>query len=125
MNEDLQLISGVWFKRIGYGNGTLEYEISNKQGIWKFTPEYALNQNDGLPENAWISFLKPVCDSIVNSTRTDFRPFTVEEQKSILTIGACLQCHDDNSEVMQRSIIKGLTSLIRNQSENCILPYWE
>ncbi len=43
---------------LGYGNGTLIYEINDEIGVWKFTPEYAINENDNLPEDAWIPFLK-------------------------------------------------------------------
>ena len=106
---------------LGYGNGTLEFN----HGKWEFTPEYALNENDNLPEDAWIPFLKNVADGVVNSTRSDFRPFNVEEQQRILTVGACLQCHDDNSSVMQHSLINGLKPLLSRLSNKCILPQWE
>ena len=43
---------------LGYGNGTLVYDINTNKGKWIFTPEYALNPNDSLPEDAWIPFLK-------------------------------------------------------------------
>ncbi|MBT8260762.1 MAG: hypothetical protein HKO92_02745 [Flavobacteriaceae bacterium] len=106
---------------LGYGNGSLEFK--NKK--WEFTPEYALNKNDNLPEDAWIPFLKTVDDSIINSTRTDFRPFTVLEQQTMLTVGTCLQCHDDNSKVMQESLIKGLKPLLKDMSSECIRPEWK
>ena len=106
---------------LGYGNGSLEFN-NNK---WDFTPEYALNENDNLPEDAWIPFLKKVDPNTVNSTRSDFRPFNVEEQQNILTIGACLQCHDDNSSVMQQSLIKGIQPLLSKLSNKCEVPNWE
>ncbi len=73
---------------LGYGRGDLVYEIVNGSGIWTFKPEFAANKYDGLPEDAWIGFFQE--SSSVNSTRTDFRSFSVEEQKQILTVGACL-----------------------------------
>lgn len=106
---------------LGYGNGTLEF--ADKK--WTFSPEYALNENDNLPEDAWIPFLENVGIDVVNSTRTDFRPFNVNEQKTMLTVGACLQCHDDNSKVMQESLIKGLEPLLKDMRKDCISPEWK
>ena len=107
---------------LGYGMGSLVYKIENNKGSWDFTPEYALNSHDHLPEDAWIPFLKDVDDSVVNSTRTDFRPFNVEEQKQMLLVGACLQCHADDSEVMRQTLELGLQPMLKKVSEECILP---
>ena len=108
---------------IGYGKGELTFNTSN--GKWNFYPEYALNENDDLPEDAWIPFLKPVHDSIINSTRTDFRPFTVEEQKELLLVGACLQCHDQDSKIMKQSLIKGIQPLLKSLDKQCVVPVWD
>jgi len=107
---------------IGYGNGTLNYEIKNKIGKWVFTPEYELNANDNLPEDAWIPFLKKEPKSLTKSTRSDFRPFTVEEQKKLLLVGACLQCHKDNSKVMKQTMDLGMKLVLKKLSKSCILP---
>lgn len=106
---------------LGYGKGLLEF--SNRK--WKFTPEYALNPNDNLPEDAWIPFLKPLKKGSIHSTRTDFRPFTINEQKLMLTVGACIKCHDDDSSVMQKSLLEGLQPLILNLSDACETPIWQ
>ena len=106
---------------IGYGKGTLTYDISERFGEWKFTPEYDLNPIDNLPEDAWIPFLEKQQAKIF-STRTDFRPFTIKEQKRILLVGACLQCHKDNSNIMQQTIEFGLDPLLLKLSKECILP---
>jgi len=106
---------------IGYGEGTLVYDTSEGFGQWKFTAAYELNPNDKLPEDAWIPFLKPQ-KAKVFSTRTDFRPFTLKEQKRILLVGACLQCHKENSEVMQQTLDLGLDPLLLKLSKNCVLP---
>ncbi|WP_396601360.1 hypothetical protein [Algibacter sp. R77976] len=108
---------------LGYGNGTLVYDIKGHSGEWVFTPEYALNSHDNLPEDAWIPFLKKVDKKTINSTRSDFRPFHVKEQKRLLLVGACLQCHKDNSKVMQQAIVKGLDPMLKGVSKECILPY--
>jgi len=107
---------------LGYGNGTLVYDINDNKGTWVFTPEYALNPNDNLPEDAWIPFLKKVDKAVVNSTRADFRPFNVEEQKKLLFVGACLQCHNDNSKVMRQTLELGLKLTLDNLSDACVLP---
>lgn len=108
---------------LGYGNGTLVYEIKNKKGTWVFTPEYELNDNDGLPEDAWVPFLKDVDENKTTSTRSDFRPFSVDEQKRLLTVGACLQCHKDNSNEMRQSLEIGIDSIIKKISKECIVPF--
>jgi len=107
---------------LGYGKGSLVYDIKNGKGKWIFTPEYALNSHDNLPEDAWIPFLKKVDKSVVNSTRTDFRPFNLEEQKSLLFVGACLQCHKDDSKIMKQTLEFGLKPVLKNLSKACILP---
>ena len=109
---------------LGYGNGELVYVIENGKGTWKFTPEYAQNPNDGLPEDAWVPFLKEVDPAVVNSTRTDFRPFSVKEQKRLLLVGACLQCHNEDSKIMQNSLVNGIEPLLKKLDKNCILPTW-
>jgi hypothetical protein len=103
----------------------LTYTINKTIGEWVFTPEYALNSNDGLPEDAWIPFLKEVKKGTTNTTRSDFRPFTVEEQKRILLVGACLQCHNDNSKLMQQGILNGLDMLLKKIDKDCVLPVWK
>jgi len=106
---------------IGYGKGSLTYDTSKGFGEWKFTAEYELNPNDNLPEDAWIPFLEK--QNAKNfSTRTDFRPFTIEEQKRILLIGACLQCHGEDSKTMEQTLVLGLNPLMSKLSKACILP---
>ena len=106
---------------IGYGNGKLTYVTAKGYGEWKFKADYDLNPNDNLPEDAWIPFLVKNKAKIV-STRTDFRPFNVSEQKQILLVGACLQCHKDDSNVMQQTLEKGLDKVLLNVTKDCILP---
>ena len=110
---------------LGYGNGILEYTIEEGIGTWDFTAEYAENPNDHLPEDAWIPFLKDVDAAVVNSTRTDFRPFTVQEQKQLLTVGACLQCHKEDSKIMQQSLVNGIEPLLKKVTKECVLPSWK
>ncbi len=110
---------------LGYGRGKLEYNIENGPGKWVFIPEYENNPHDDLPEDAWIPFLSEVKEGVINSTRSDFRPFSVAEQKRILLVGACLQCHQENSEIMQQSLVNGINPLLKKLSKNCLLPSWD
>ncbi len=111
---------------IGYGKGELKYTMEKGIGTWTFNAEYALNEHDNLPEDAWIPFLKEVNKKTINSTRLDFRPFTVKEQKRLLLVGSCLQCHAGNSEIMQQSLVDGIQPLLKKiNKKRCILPAWK
>lgn len=115
---------------IGYGRGELIFEMNNGTGKWKFTPEFAANKYDGLPEDAWIGFSFDTPHSTfevlygLQSARTDFRSFTIEEQKQILTVGACLFCHDENSEIILKSLDEDFEKYLSKISEKCVLPEW-
>jgi hypothetical protein len=55
------------------------------------------------------------------STRSNVTPFTVEQQQRILTAGACLYCHDENSKVMKRSLTD-FTAVLSKRKKVCVLP---
>lgn len=107
---------------IGYGRGDLVYEIQSGKGKWSFSPEFSPNKMDGLPEDAWIGFLEE--GKGIVSTRTDFRPFTLEEQKKILTVGACLTCHEEKSRVILNSMDMKFSKYLNTISRQCIIPEW-
>lgn len=106
---------------LGYGEGELKYEINDKRGVWIFKARYQTDPNDGLPADAWIDFLQTRTENV--STRSNVFPFDVEQQKRILTAGACLTCHDENSVVMQKSL-EDFDGLLKATSTKCILPDW-
>ena len=107
---------------IGYGRGTLSYATSSGKGIWKFVPEYANSDFDQLPEDAWIGFLQEPQSAA--TTRSNSRPFSIAEQQRILTVGACLTCHDQKSELMLESI-KDFQRFFELKTIKCIVPDWE
>ena len=107
---------------IGYGKGKLEYKISGNRGKWIFTSSYLKSKYDGLPEDAWIEFLKE--RSYNSTTRDNTRPFTIEEQKKILLAGTCLTCHSSDSEVMKSAIID-FNFVLFKRSSKCIPPVWK
>ena len=87
---------------LGYGRGQLRLERTSP-GVarWTFVPAAPALPQDGLPADAWIPFLGTRTGRV--STRHDVRPFNVDEQRRILTVGACLTCHDERSPPMQRA----------------------
>jgi hypothetical protein len=106
---------------LGYGKGKLSYVLGPSSGTWLFEPVYALHPLDGLPEDAWIPFLKDF-DTEKVSTRSDFRPFNLVEQQQMLRVGACLQCHKEDSKIMNESLKTGLNPLLLKLSDKCLLP---
>ncbi len=104
---------------LGYGRGKLTY---NASGEWSFQPKYPLWNHDGLPEDAWIGFLKQDQKNAPrNTTRTHARPFNLSEQKQILKVGACLTCHEEDSPVA-RGILKDFEQMLKKTSPKCVLP---
>jgi len=107
---------------LGYGEGKLNYKILDGKGKWIFEPLYENSIYDNLPLDAWTGFMQNRSGNV--STRTDVFPFSVEEQKKILTVGACLTCHGEKSDVMKRSL-NNFSDLLNKRSAHCILPNWE
>lgn len=104
---------------LGFGEGSLVYKTENGEGKWIFDPVYANNKNDGLPEDAWTGFLQNREGEV--STRKNVAPFTVEEQKKILLVGACLTCHTEDSNVMKQSLFN-FEGVFAKRSSKCIIP---
>lgn len=107
---------------LGYGSGLLSYDTNSGKGIFTFSPAYANNVNDGLPEDAWIPFLIKDTPKRINSTRTDFRPLSIKEQQKILTIGACLTCHNQDGVIMKMSLELDFEIYKEQVSEECVFP---
>ncbi len=106
---------------LGYGRGTLEYHITGATGRWQFTPELAPLPVDGLPADAWIGFLQARKGEV--ATRTNVRPFTIEEQRRILRVGACLTCHAGSSPVM-RQAVADFAAVLARRDPRCAIPVW-
>ncbi|ACB74745.1 hypothetical protein [Opitutus terrae] len=103
---------------LGYGEGQLDYVVSDTGGRWTFKPAQPA-ADDGLPADAWIGFLEDGATG--RALRGDVRPFTANEQRRILRVGACLTCHADNSPVMQQSLAD-FAALLTRRSSSCVLP---
>lgn len=100
---------------LGYGKGELKL---SENGKWSFKPSYRILSEDNLPMDAWIGFLQTRDKS--STTRETARPFTVEEQKRILRVGACLTCHDENSKVMKESLLY-FDKVLNRMTSKCLL----
>lgn len=107
---------------IGYGRGTLDYVSLEGKGKWVFNSEYTASPEDGLPQDAWIDFLKN--SSTSTATRHNARPFDIEEQQTILQVGACLSCHDGNSKIMLDAM-EDFERVFQKISSKCIIAEFE
>jgi hypothetical protein len=120
---------------LGYGRGKMQF-VPQQEGKekWTFRPQFAKSAHDGLPEDAWIGFLehsatthsesdlgKEKKQRLRNTTRTHARSFTLEEQRKILRVGACLTCHQENSPVA-REMLKGFEKTLKRRSDKCLVP---
>lgn len=106
---------------LGYGRGQLKYVVSGSTASWQFTPAYARSREDGLPADAWIGFLvEPNPDT---TTRKTARPFNLEEQKRILLVGACLQCHNETDRRLAAAFAD-FAHYPRYLSKRCRVPDW-
>jgi len=106
---------------IGYGRGELVYNTEGGTGVFGFENKYAFREEDGLPEDAWVPFMLGRTGQA--ATRPGARPFNLMEQKKILLVGSCLHCHEEESEIMQRSLWD-FSSVLEERSSSCILPEW-
>lgn len=105
---------------LGYGEGKLTFEIKKGEGNWKFESFYENNPNDNLPEDAWTGFLQNRTGTV--STRKNVIPFDIKDQERILTVGACLNCHDGESKIMQASLRVPFDEYLKGIDAKCILP---
>lgn len=105
---------------LGYGRGKLEFVISGTQAHWTFDAEYANLPQDGLPSDAWMGFLQEAGEK--SSTRLTFRALSIKEQQKVLTVGACLTCHEQTGSLMQQSIHQDFSALFDTMTEECRAP---
>jgi hypothetical protein len=105
---------------LGYGRGDLRFVVAGGVGRWTFAAAHERSA-DGLPADAWTGFL--LTRRGMASTRDDVRPFSVDEQRHILTAGACLTCHKGSSAVMQAAIDDFDATMVR-RTRRCVVPTW-
>ena len=108
---------------LGYGRGEMVYEKDGAEPKWIFEPKGPILKFDGLPADAWIPFIGER-QGVAVSTRKEFRPFSVKEQQRILTVGACLECHDQKSEMMRMTLHQDFDALLKRLPKECRIPEW-
>jgi len=106
---------------LGFGRGELVYKIEGNAAHWEFTNQIAKSKYDGLPEDAWTNFIDATYSS-GKSTRSNFRSLNKLEQKRMLLVASCLQCHKEGSEVIKSSLRQDFNQLLAKKSNACILP---
>jgi len=102
---------------LGYGRGKLSYDPSREGSGWSFEPEGMLLQPDGLPVDAWIPFLGERKGTV--STRMEFHPLSIDEQRRILRVGTCLSCHEDGSKAMLSTLQQDFEQLFKKLPQSC------
>jgi hypothetical protein len=106
---------------LGYGRGQLKYEVKGGVGKWIFSPAYSRSPQDGLPLDAWIGFLQEPKGG--TTTRKGARPLNLEEQRKILLVGACLQCHSEKERRMA-AVFADFRNYRAALGPQCRLPNW-
>jgi hypothetical protein len=102
---------------LGLGRGTLRLDTGDEPH-WVFEPEEA-PLRDGLPADGWTAFLEDPRPR--SATRSDARPFTADEQRRILRVGACLTCHEPTSAEIER-IYRGFDQALQRATPACVVP---
>ena len=86
---------------LGYGSGHLSFSVVGRRTKVTFSPALPAGP-DGLPEDAWVGFLKQRGSE--STTRDDTRPLSPAEQQRVLTVGACLGCHPRADPMWPRAL---------------------
>ena len=107
---------------MGYGKGKLKYIIKNNTAKWIFESLYDVSEQDSLPQDSWISFLSIVDLDRKYSAHEDFLPLSLVEQKNILRVGACLECHQKEND-FEDKLITDYEKMLKNKSVRCVLPF--
>ena len=106
---------------LGFGEGRLEFVATEAgRGRWQLAPAHP-SLADGLPADAWVGFLGARSADV--SARDDVRPLSVEEQRAVLDVGACLTCHAAESVVMRESL-RGFAAVVKRMTPACRRASW-
>lgn len=107
---------------LGFGRGTLVYEVKNNKAHWKFDSYYADAPQDGLPQDAWIGFLKDVNQKKTYSAHDYLKPLDLKDQKKMLQVGACVECHGKDKAFLNRMVEGEYQKMLKNRTKKCIIP---
>jgi hypothetical protein len=95
---------------LGYGSGVLSVVQEGPAWRWRLESTYQAARSDSLPADAWIGLLGA---EPAYSTRAEARPLSLEEQRRVLSAGACLGCHDPASAAGKALYARFAESLLR------------
>ena len=107
---------------MGYGKGTLNYVVKSKTARWEFTTYYANAPQDGLPQDAWIGFMKDVNKKTTYSSHDYFSPLDLNEQKKMLQVGACIHCHQKDDKFLKRLTNGDYQKMLKTRKNTCVIP---
>ncbi len=107
---------------LGFGKGTLNYVVKAKSAYWKFTSYYANSPQDGLPQDAWIGFMKDLNVKTTYSSHDYFSPLDLKEQKKMLEVGACIHCHEKDNKFLKRLTDGNYVKMLRTKKKECVIP---
>ncbi len=107
---------------LGFGKGSLNYKVIGKKARWEFVPYYADSPQDKLPQDAWIGFLQEIKPDKTYSSHSYFFPLSLKDQKKMLQVGACLQCHGHDKKFLTRMTKGNYQEMLRMKTTTCILP---
>lgn len=108
---------------LGFGKGTLNYVVNSKTARWEFTSYYANTPQDGLPQDAWIGFMKDLNVKITYSSHDYFFPLDLEEQKKMLKVGACIYCHQKDDKFLKRLTNGDYQKMLKTRKKACVIPH--
>ena len=107
---------------LGFGKGVLNYIVNAKTARWKFTSHYANALQDGLPQDAWIGFLKDINKKKTYSSHDYFSPLNLKEQKKMLEVGACIHCHGKDDKFLKRLTDGDYIKMQKTRKKACVIP---
>lgn len=107
---------------LGFGKGTLRYVVKSKKARWEFTSYYANAPQDGLPQDAWIGFIKDLNIKTTYSSHNYFYPLDIKEQKKMLQVGACVHCHEKDTQFLKRLTDGNYIKMLKAKKTSCIVP---
>lgn len=105
---------------LGYGRGVLKYEIINNKGSWHFESHFANAPQDGLPQDAWIGFMSELNKQKTYSAHNYLKPLDFKDQKRLLQVGSCLQCHGKDTQFTKRMVNGEYQKMLKNKTKKCL-----
>ena len=108
---------------LGFGRGTLTYVVEGKKARWDFQPYYANVPQDGLPHDAWIGFLQEVNPKKAYSSHSYLTPLDLKDQKKMLQVGACIQCHGKDQKFLKRMTDGEYPNMLQRKTKACVVNF--